>query len=114
MPGRPRLDPAGTLLLGGALCGIMIGLTFGPIWGWESPGVIGLIAGGAVLLAAFVVAEARSDAPLIDLDMFRRSRIFALGNLAALLNYTAMFGVIALTAVLLEIVGGLSPTAPAW
>ena len=42
--------------------------------------------------------------------MFRRSRLFALGNLAALLNYSAMFGVIALTAVLLEITGGLTPT----
>ena len=110
VPGRPRLDPLGTLLLGGALCGLMIGLTLGPIRGWGSPGVIGLIAAGALLLAAFAVAETRTDAPLIDLEMFRRSRLFALGNLAALLNYSAVFGVIALTAVLLQIVGGLSPT----
>lgn len=110
VPGRPRLDPLGTLLLGGALCGVMIGLTFGPIRGWESPGVIGLITGGVLLLGAFAVAETRAAAPLIDLAMFRGNRVFAFGNLAALLNYSAVFGVIALTAVLLQIVGGLSPT----
>lgn len=108
--GRPRLDPLGTLLLGGALGGIMIGLTFGPLWGWDSARVIGLIVAGAALLAGFVAVEMRTVAPLIDLAMFRSSRLFALGNLAALLNYSAMFGVIALTAVLLQIVGGLSPT----
>lgn len=108
--GRPRIDPLGTLLLGAALCGVMIGLTFGPLWGWDSPRVVALITSGAVLLAGFAVVEARGAAPLIDLDMFRRSRLFALGNLAALLNYAAMFGVIALTAVLLQIAGGHSPT----
>ncbi len=109
-PGRPRLDPLGTLLLGGALCGVMIGLTFGPLWGWDSGRVIGLITAGTLLLVAFGVAETRTAAPLIDLAMFRGNRLFALGNLAALLNYSAVFGVIALTAVLLQITGGLSPT----
>lgn len=109
-PGRPRLDPAGALLLGAGLSGLMVGLTFGPIWGWSSGRVVGLMAGGAALLAAFGVVEARGRAPMVDLGMFRRSRLFALGNLAALLNYAAMFGVIALTAVLLEVVGGHSPT----
>ena len=109
-PGRPKLDPLGTLLLGGALAGIMIGVTFGSLWGWSSGRVVTLISVGAVLLAAFPLAESRVESPLIDLAMFRRSRLFALGNLAALLNYTAMFGVIALTAVLLQVTGGLSPT----
>jgi len=110
VPGRPRLDPLGTLLLGAGLCGVMIGLTFGPVWGWGSARVGGLIAAGAGLLVAFAAAESRVRAPLIDLAMFRRSRLFALGNLAALLNYAAVFGVIALTAVLLEISGGFTPT----
>jgi len=108
--GRLRLDPAGTLTLGAALCSLMIGLTFGPIWGWSSGRVVGLIVAGAVLLVVFLVVESRTPAPLIDIGMFRRSRIVALGSAAALLNYTAMFGAIALTAVLLEVVGGYSPT----
>lgn len=107
--GRPRLDPIGTLLLGAGLSSAMIGLTFGPIWGWGSSRVVGMIVAGLALLAGFLVAETRVTAPLLDLSMFRRSRLFALGNLAALLNYAAMFGVIALTAVLLEVVGGHPP-----
>jgi EmrB/QacA subfamily drug resistance transporter len=109
-PGRLRLDLRGTLLLGVALTGVMVGFTFGPLWGWDSPRVTGLIVAGLAALAAFVVAERRARAPLVDLGMFRRSRIFALGNLASLLNYTAMFGAIALTAVLLQVVGGHTPT----
>ena len=108
--GRVRLDPAGTLTLGAALASVMVGLTFGPIWGWESARVVGLLCAGAVLLVAFGVIESRASAPLIDLGMFRRSRIVALGSAASLLNYTAMFGAIALTAVLLEVVGGRSPS----
>lgn len=109
VPGRPQLDPLGTALLGAGLSAAMIGLTFGPIWGWGSPRVVAMITGGLALLGAFAVAETRVRAPLIDLAMFRRSRLFALGNLAALLTYTAMFGVIALTAVLLQVVGGHPP-----
>ena len=109
--GRVRLDPVGTLTLGAALCSVMVGLTFGPIWGWSSGRVVGLIVAGVALLVAFLVVETRVSAPLLDLDMFRRSRIVALGSAASLLNYTAMFGAIALTAVLLEVVGGHSPSA---
>ena len=108
--GRVRLDPAGTLTLGAALCSLMVGLTFGPIWGWSAGRVVGLIVTGTALLVVFLVVETRTSAPLIDIGMFRRSRIVALGSAAALLNYTAMFGAIALTAVLLEVVGGYSPT----
>ena len=108
--GRPRLDPLGTLLLGCSLAGLMIGLTFSPLWGWSSPRALGLVAAGAISLAAFVATELRTPAPLLDLAMFRESRLFAMANLAALLNYTAMFGTILLTAVLLEVAGGLSPT----
>jgi EmrB/QacA subfamily drug resistance transporter len=107
--GRPRLDPLGTLLLGGALAGLMIGLSFAPLWGWGSARAVGLMTAGALLLVAFVALELRARAPLLDLSLFRRSRVFAMGNVAALLNYLAMFATISLTAVLLEVVGGHSP-----
>lgn len=108
--GRPRLDPAGGLLCAAALTMILVGLTFAPLWGWGSPRAVVLMVGGAILAAAFVAVERRVAAPMVDVALFARSRIFALGNLAALLNYTAAFGCIALTAVLLELSGGHSPT----
>lgn len=108
--GRPRLDPVGGLLLGAALTMVLVGLTFAPLWGWTSAAALGLMGAGVVAAAGFVAVERRVAAPLLDLSLFRRSRIFALGNVAALLNYTAAFGCIALTAVLLELSGGHSPT----
>jgi EmrB/QacA subfamily drug resistance transporter len=107
--GRLALDPAGALLLGAGLAGLMVGLTFAPLWGWTSGRALGLMAAGALALAGFAAVETRVRSPLLDLGMFRRSRLFALGNAAALLNYTAMFASISLTAVLLEVVGGRSP-----
>lgn len=108
--GRPQLDPLGTALIGAALVALLVGLTFAPIWGWTSPRALGLMIGGVILLGVFVVAERHVRAPMLDVDLFRENRIFALGNAAALLNYTAAFGCIALTAVLLELVGDHSPT----
>lgn len=106
---RPSLDPLGTLTLGVALVGLLVGVSFGPLWGWTSPRVVGLLAAGAVASALFVVTQRRGREPLLDLGLFRRSRLYALGNLAALLNYTAAFGCIALTAVLCEVVAGREP-----
>lgn len=112
--GRPQLDPLGTLLLGSGLALSMVALTFGPLWGWVSGRVLGLGVVGLILLTVFVQAELRTDAPLIDLGMFRRSRIFTAGSLAALLNYTAMFGVITLTAVLLQVDAHRSAAHAGW
>ncbi|MGD9697197.1 MAG: MFS transporter [Thermoleophilia bacterium] len=107
--GRPALDPLGSTLLGAALGGLMVGATFAPLWGWDSPVAIGLMAAGAIAAVAFAVAEGRVRAPLIDMAHFRDSRLYAFGNLAALLNYTAVFATISLTAVLLQVVGHRSP-----
>lgn len=112
--GRPRLDLVGTALLGAGLALTMVALTFGPLWGWTSGRVIALGGVGIALLVGFVLAELHTEAPLIDLGLFRRSRIFAAGSIAALLNYTAMFGVITLTAVLLQVEGDRSAAHAGW
>ena len=51
--------------------------------GWTNPTVVALIVGGLALLAAFVVIENRSTAPMIQLELFRL-RAFTFGNLAGL------------------------------
>jgi EmrB/QacA subfamily drug resistance transporter len=106
--GRMRPDLAGTALFALALSMGMIGLTFGPVWGWRAPGTLGLLAAGALLLAAFVAVEARIPEPLLDLGMFRRSRVFAAANLAALANYIALTAVTVLTSVFIEVAMGRS------
>ncbi|HMM49127.1 MAG TPA: MFS transporter [Miltoncostaeaceae bacterium] len=108
--GRPTLDPLGNTFLGIALVGLLVGVTFGPLWGWSSTRVIALLVTGAVFTVAFLLVEGRVRAPMIDLSLFRRSKIYGFGNGAALLNYTAIFGCISLTALLMELVGERSPT----
>ena len=65
-------------------------------------------------LAGFVKAEGRAAAPLVDLDLLRRNRLFAMANLAALLNYCALYAISVLTAVQLELVLGHPARITGW
>ncbi|MCS0503320.1 MFS transporter [Ancylobacter mangrovi] len=75
-----RFDRAGLALLVGALTAITIGLMQATEWGWSSPAILTLLAGGLVLLAAFVGVELKRAAPLIELDLLAIST-FTGGNI---------------------------------
>lgn len=105
---RRRVDWAGALLLGAALAALFIPLTFSPLWGWGSARTVVPLVAAAALLGAFVLVEDRSKDPMLDLDLLRKNRVFAMGNAATLLNYIAVFGVTTLTAVFLQICEGFS------
>ena len=68
----------------------------------------GLLLLGLAGLAAFGLWEARSESPLLETSLFRENRPFALSNLAALINYTATFGVAFLLSLHLQYVLGLT------
>jgi EmrB/QacA subfamily drug resistance transporter len=103
-----QIDYRGAVLLGLALTSLFVPLTFSPFWGWRSPVTIGFLVASAIFVALFVRAEDRSSDPMLDLDLVRKNRLFAAANLAALLNYAAMNGIIVFTAVFLEVVQGAS------
>lgn len=107
--GRVRLDLVGIALLTVGLGALLTALTFGEPWGWSSARVVTLFVAAVVGLVGFVIAELRVADPVLDLGLFRHNRIFAAANAAALLNYTAMFASIALTAIALQVSGGRSP-----
>jgi MFS family permease len=65
-----RVDVAGIVLLAGGISCLLAGLVQSRS-GWGQLPVVVLLAGGAVLLAAFVPAELRQRAPMIDLRLFR-------------------------------------------
>ncbi|HHX13896.1 MAG TPA: MFS transporter, partial [Clostridiales bacterium] len=54
----------------------------------------------------FVRHERRSASPIIQIELFRRDRIYMLSNLAALLNYGATFAVGYLLSIYLQVVRG--------
>ncbi|WP_280368433.1 MFS transporter [Nocardia wallacei] len=81
--GAGRLDPAGTTLLAGGLCGVLLALTVGPTGGWLSVPTLALAAGGVLLLLVFGWVERRSRQPLIDMDLVLH-RPIGVAHLAAL------------------------------
>ncbi|MEV0913225.1 MFS transporter [Streptomyces sp. NPDC049967] len=87
--GGGRIDWWGNVTFAVGLGAVLIAVTFGlqpyggHTMGWTNPLADGLIAGGLILLAAFVVIENRVSAPMIELSLFRL-RAFTFGNLAGL------------------------------
>ena len=87
---RPRIDWLGAALLSVALGAILLGVSEADEWGWGSPANVGLIGGGLVFAALFLVVEARISEPLIDLAVLRQPAV-ATTNLTAFMVGLAMF-----------------------
>jgi MFS family permease len=84
-------DPAGALTITGALVLLVYALVEAPDTGWGAPQTILLIAGSAVLLAAFALIESRHPAPLLPLRILR-SRILVGANAVMVVFSTVAFG----------------------
>ena len=82
-----RIDWWGNATFAVGLGAILVGLTYGiqpyhhHTMGWANPAVVGMLTGGAALLAGFVVLETKIAEPLFQLDLFR-IRAFTAGSLA--------------------------------
>jgi predicted MFS family arabinose efflux permease len=66
------VDWVGLVTLSGALFTFVFALLRGNEKGWSSALIVGMLVGGAALLAAFVLWEWRSDSPMIELALFQR------------------------------------------
>ena len=81
---RRRFDVAGAVTISVGLSVLVYAVVTAASHGWASATTIGLLAGTAALITAFVVIEARSAAPLLPLTFFR-NRTVTTANLAGLL-----------------------------
>jgi EmrB/QacA subfamily drug resistance transporter len=70
-PHPAPLDLAGFVLLTAGLISGIYGLIRAGENSWSDPGVIGCLAGGVVLLAAFGVTESRVAHPMFDVSLLR-------------------------------------------
>jgi EmrB/QacA subfamily drug resistance transporter len=103
-----RLDVPGLALAAGGLLALTYAAVESADRGWGSAFVVGDLAAGAALLAAFVAWERRAPAPMLPLHLFR-SRAFAATNLVSLAMYFGVFGSIFFFAQFFQTAQGLSP-----
>jgi len=99
-----KFDIVGSIIYGLMLIAIMYGFTMLP----GLPGA-GLILAGALGIVAFVKWETKVKSPVLDVRLFRNNTVFALSNVAALINYSATFAVGFLLSLYLQYIKGLSP-----
>jgi EmrB/QacA subfamily drug resistance transporter len=84
-----RVDWAGASLVTAGLAGVTYGFIESTKLGWGNSSVWGTLALGCVCLMAFPSVEARAQAPMVPLGLFR-SRDFTGANLLTLFLYAAL------------------------
>jgi EmrB/QacA subfamily drug resistance transporter len=106
--GAVRLDPLGLVLSSAGMLLLVWGVVDGPDHGWSSGRVLGMLIGGAALVAVFIAWQRRNSAPMLPLSLFR-SRGFSLVNVVTLTFSAGVFGSVFLLAQFFQVVQGLNP-----
>ncbi|WP_412518702.1 MFS transporter [Actinomadura madurae] len=87
---RDRMDALGAVLATAGIGLLVFGVVRTDVHGWTSPATLATLAAAAVLLAAFVVTESRTPAPLVRLGLLR-SRWVAGANVIVFLAAAGQF-----------------------
>jgi EmrB/QacA subfamily drug resistance transporter len=109
-PLKGDFDFLGATSFIGGLSLVLLGLTLVGTTPLIGLSITGAMLGGLGLLAIFLIIELRRGKnALLDLSLFRGSRLFAAANLSALLNYTTYFAVPYFLSFYLQRLTGYSP-----
>jgi EmrB/QacA subfamily drug resistance transporter len=101
-------DIAGAVTVTGGLVVLVYAIVKAQAYGWGSAQTLGLGAAALALLAAFLVIESRSKAPLMRLSIFR-IRTLAVADTALLLVASGMFGMFFFASLYVQEILGYSP-----
>jgi EmrB/QacA subfamily drug resistance transporter len=112
---RRRYDPFGAITATAALVIMVYAISQAPTAGWTAARTLALLATAAVLLAAFVAIEARAQAPLLPLRLFRLSTL-AGSNAVGFMLGASFYGYIFIGSLYMQQVLGYSAmnTGLAW
>ncbi len=102
-----RFDWWGAALSTGILVALLLAMTTGNRAGWTSPAIIGAFASTVVMLVTFIWWELRTDAPMLDLRLFK-GRTFTFGVTAAFLTFLGSSAVLFMMPFYLQNVLGYS------
>ncbi|MDQ1526801.1 MAG: hypothetical protein QOG18_1414, partial [Microbacteriaceae bacterium] len=99
---RPKLDVPGTVLVSGALFGLVYGFSNAETDGWGSGWTWGMLVAAGVLLIAFVLWQRRATHPLLPLSIvLDRNRAAAYSSV--LIAGAGMFGIFLFVTYFLQI-----------
>src|SRR5262249_28184987 len=107
-PHTTHLDVAGLVTFAGALFLFVLALLRGNEEGWSSALILGLFAGAALLLVAFILVELRQQQPMFDLSLFR-SHPFDGVSIATFAIGRGLFAAFPSTPLYLQTLLGYSP-----
>ena len=106
-----KLDYAGMVTLILAVTPILLALSWGGVqYAWVSPQVLGFLAFGLAMGAAFAVIESRTDSPIMPLEIYRNQMV-AVSLIATFLTGFGMFGAIIFIPLFFQGVLGASATS---
>jgi EmrB/QacA subfamily drug resistance transporter len=106
---KRKLDIPGAFLITLGLGLLVFGMIEAPSRGWTNPETWGTAAAGVVAIGFFLWREARTDTPLLPLQLFQ-SRNFSGANLLTLLLYAALGALLFFLPYNLIQVQGYTPT----
>ena len=107
-PAARGVDWAGVATFSASLFLLVLALLRGNEEGWGSPLIVGLFAGSAALLAAFVVVEMRQKNPMLPLHLFRIPAFTGV-QLASFAISASMFALFLYLTLYMQNILGLSP-----
>ncbi len=102
-------DFAGSLIYSISLLVAMYGLSLLP-----APGGAWLVGAGILGILVFVWWENKIANPVLNIELFRKNKIFTFSNLAALINYSATSAVGFLLSLYLQYIKMLTPQEAGW
>ena len=102
-----RFDLSGLVVSAVGLTALVFSIIEGPSWGWGSWKTIAGLAISLALLVGFAVLELRTDAPLLDVRVFRIRR-FSAGAISVSVGFFCLFGFIFLVTEYFQLIRGYS------
>ncbi len=103
-PSEEKFDLTGSIIYSIGLLFIMYGFsqlsTTRGLW---------FILPGSLAIFLFIKWETKIKYPVLEISLFRKNRVFALSNLAALINYSATFAITFLLSLYLQYIKALTP-----
>jgi EmrB/QacA subfamily drug resistance transporter len=103
-----EVDFAGVAVLTASLTALILALVEGNAWGWGSTEIVGLLAGAAIGLAAFVAIELRVKVPMVEFRFFSDRNFLGAVAVALIISF-AMLGVFFFLAIYMQDILRYSP-----